>query len=91
MAQKTGHRIFHIKKSFKKEFKRQLRLAIIAAIGFTIAFSWRNAVYNSSKELIKKFSDFAGTVLTEFYTAIFITFLGVVILLATSKFLKDKK
>lgn len=91
MTQKKGHKILHVKKSFKKEFKRQLRLALIAAIGFTIAFSWRNAVYNSSKEVIKKVSSYTGDVLTEFYTAIFITLIGVVILLTTSKFLKDKK
>lgn len=32
-------RIFQTKRSFRKEFKRQIKLAIIAAVGFTVAFS----------------------------------------------------
>lgn len=83
-------RKFQVRKSFKKEFKKQLRFAIMAAIGFTIAFAWRDAVYNSASSVVDKFTNAADFVLSEIYTAIFITIIGVVLLLFTSKILKDK-
>lgn len=83
-------KLLKTKKSFKKEFRRQLRLAIIAAIGFTIAFAWRNAIYNSAQELVIKFTQSAHLILTEIYTAIFITLIAVVLILFTSKILKEK-
>lgn len=85
------HKIFHVKRTFKKEFKRQLRFAIIAAIGFIIAFSWRDAIYNSANSIVEKFTDVAGVVLSEIYTAVFITLVGVAVLLISSKFLKEKR
>lgn len=83
-------KLFGIKKSYKKEFKRQIRFAIIAAVGFTIAFAWRNAIYNSTSTLISKITDTAEVILTEVYTALFITFVGVLFLLLSSKILKEK-
>jgi uncharacterized membrane protein len=87
---KSFFQIFHVKKSFKKEFRRQVRLAVIAAVGFLIAFSWRNALYNSSQKIVEKITSATGDVLTELYTAIFITFLGVLLILISSRFLKEK-
>lgn len=85
------YRIFSIRRSFKKEFKRQLRFAIMAAVGFLIAFAWRNAIYNSSRDIVEKFLEVANTPLTEVYTAIFITLMGVALIFLTSKFLRDKR
>ncbi len=83
-------KVFKTKKSFKKEFKRQLRLAIIAAIGFTVAFAWRNAIYNSAQNLIGQIINSTEFVLTESITALAITLFAVIILFLTSKILKDK-
>lgn len=80
---------FRVKRSFKKEFKKQVRWAIIAAVGFIIAFAWRNAIYNGSRSIVERFSTTIDLVLTEFYTAIFITIIGVIILLVSSKVLKS--
>lgn len=88
---KRGIRIFNVKRSFRKEVARQVRLAIIAAIGFTIAFAWRDAIYNSSKELVKKFTEAANVALTEIYTAIFITIAGVLLIFLSSRFLREKR
>jgi len=83
-------RLLKTKKSFKKEFKRQIRFALVAAVGFTIAFAWRNAIYNSAKEIVDKFSQTTHVIMTEIYTAIFITVLAVILIFLTSKLLKDK-
>lgn len=83
-------RILKTKRSFRKEFRRQLRFAIAAAVGFTIAFSWRNAVYNSTRDIIVKISDYSNDVSTEIVTALFVTFLGVIFILISSRLLREK-
>jgi len=77
------------KRSFKKEFKRQLRFSIAAAIGFTIAFSWRNAVYDSLFAIVQRLTDATRNTAIEAYTALFITLIGVVVILITSRLLRD--
>ena len=82
--------IFAKKKSFKREFKRQIRMAITAAVGFTIAFAWRNAVFDTFLNFVAKFLDVEKNhYLTESYTAILITFIGVIIIYFSSKILRD--
>lgn len=78
------------KRSFRKEFKRQIRLAVVAAIGFTIAFAWRNAVFEGFQNYVSRFLEVDPShYLTELYTAIAITFAGVCLIFITSSILKD--
>lgn len=82
--------VFNTKRSFKKEFKRQIKLAIVAAIGFSIAFAWRNAVFDSFQSFVARFLDLEiGHYMTEIYTAIAITLAGVILIFITSKLLRD--
>lgn len=82
--------LFSRRKSFLKELKRQFRMAIVAAIGFTIAFGWRNAIFGALENFVSRFLDIApGHYLTELYTAMFLTLLGVILLFMTSNLLKD--
>jgi hypothetical protein len=84
-------KILQVRKSFKKEFKRQIKFAIIAAVGFTIAFAWRDAVFTSVLNYVSKILDVAPShFLTEIYTAITITVLGVIVILITSKIFKGE-
>ena len=81
---------FDIKRSFGQEFKRQIRLAVVAAIGFTIAFAWRNAVFDAFQTYVARILDVqVGHYLTEVYTAIAITIAGVILIFFTSKILKE--
>ena len=82
----------HLKtsRSFKKEFKKQLRFSIAAAIGFSIAFAWRQSVFDTFLSFVSRFLDVPPEqYLTEVYTATAITITGVILLLITSKLLKD--
>ena len=82
-------RLFKHKSSFKKEFKKQIKLAIIAAVGLTIAFSWREAIFNTFENFVSRFLDIPPDhYLSNIYTAITITLAGVLIILGTSKILK---
>lgn len=82
-------RILKTKKSFRKELKRQLRYAIAAAAGFLIIFAWRDAIINASRNLVKRFAETTPIATTEVTTAVFFTIIGVIIIIISSKLLKD--
>ncbi len=78
------------KRSFKKEFKRQAKEAIIVAIGFTIAFAWREAIFDTFRGIVAKLMDLSDkSYVSEHYTAIAITIFGVLSIYVTSKLLRD--
>jgi hypothetical protein len=86
------HHLLKTKRSFKQEFRKQIRLAITAAIGFTIAFSWREAVFEAVLNFTSRVLDLSPEhYSTKIYTAIVITILGVLLIMLTSKTLKEKK
>ena len=83
-------KVFHKKRSFKSEFKKQLRYAITASIGFTVAFAWRNAIFDTFQEVVSRALNVTPEhFLTQTYTAIIITIVAVAAIFATSKVLRD--
>ena len=81
-------KILKTSRSMKKEFKRQLKLAIVAAIGFTIAYAWKetilNVMQNASFNIATTFS--LGS--SPFFMPLLTTLLGVGIIFITSKLFK---
>jgi len=85
-------KILQTKKSFKQELRRQIRLATTAAIGFTIAFSWREAIFELFQNVTSRILDITQNhYTTKIYTATLITIIGVLLIFLTSKILKEKK
>lgn len=83
--------ILKTKKNFRQEFRRQIRLAITAAIGFTIAYAWRESIFNAFNNFVSRFFDLTKDhYSTQIYTAITITVFGVALIFITSKILKDE-
>lgn len=83
-------RLLQTKRSFRKEFKRQIRMALVAAIGFTIAFAWKEAIYDTFNNYVARFLEVSPDhYLTHNYTAAVITIFGVLVILVTSKILRD--
>lgn len=83
-------RILKTNRSFKKEFKKQLRFAITAAVGFSIAFAWRESIFDLFQNFVSRFFDLElDHYMTEIYTAITITVFGVILIFITSKILRD--
>lgn len=72
---------------FGKEFKRQIRMAIAAAIGFLIAFAWRDYVINLAGGL---FTNLALNMpdLSRFLSSLLITLIGVIFIIISSKILE---
>ena len=82
--------VLNTNRSFRLEFKRQIRLAITAAIGFTIAFAWRNAIFDGFLSFVSRMLDVTEDhYLTEVYTAIAITLVGVIFIFLTAKILRE--
>ncbi len=72
---------------FKMEFKKQIRLALAAAIGFIIAFAWRDFVLRLTGDALSRFLEL-NPITSSLVLSIVVTFLGVLIILISSKILK---
>lgn len=87
---KKGLFDFFIKgRLFKKEFKRQLRILILFTLGFTIAFTWRQTIFDLSQSLIQFFIEVKSTSTLSILTSIFITLVSIILIYLTSHYLKD--
>lgn len=83
-------RMLKVKRTFWKEFRRQIRFALVAGVGFTVAFAWRNAVLDTFTNFVSRILDVAPDhFLTETYTALAVTLAGVGFIFLTSNLLKD--
>jgi hypothetical protein len=83
------HRLFRTKKSYRKELKRQVRYAIAAAVGFIIIYAWRQSILNITQSFIEKFIENTKVISSNILTALLITTIGVLIIIVSSKILKD--
>ncbi len=81
---------FQVSHYYKKEFKKQMRLLIIVTIGFTIAFVWREVIFTFFQAILAHFYQAESALSSQALTATFMTILGIIIILITSKYLQDK-
>jgi hypothetical protein len=72
---------------FKKEFKRQTRLAIAAAIGFLIAFAWKDFIFNLIQDSVADISKITDIYFIGITSALILTILGVLFIMISSKLL----
>jgi len=77
-------------KFFQRELKREIRLLIVVAIGFTIAFTWRQTTFDAALNVIQRIFSPEGTVIASVMASILITIIGLMLILLTAKFLKDE-
>jgi hypothetical protein len=74
---------------FKKEFRKQIRMLIIVTLGFTIAFSWRQTVFDASQTIVQFFTNVQGSTALSVLTSLFITIISVLLIYLTAHYLKD--
>jgi len=74
--------------NFKREFRKQLRLALAAAVGFIIAFAWKDFVFKLTGNALSKFLEL-NPITSALAIAIVVTFVGILIILISSKILKE--
>lgn len=82
-------RILKTKRSFRKEFKRQIKLAIIAAIGFTIAFAWKETTLNMLENTAISLGNNLSLGYSPLFMPLLTTLLGVIIIYLLAKILRD--
>jgi|GEM_PF-963773 len=76
---------------FKKEFISQLRFLIIVTLGFTIAFTWRQTIFDTTQSIVNFFLHLESSATLSILTSTTITITALFIILLTSKLLNPKR
>jgi ABC-type Fe3+ transport system permease subunit len=76
-------------KRFQREFKKQIKTLIIVTLGFTIAFTWRQTIFDLSLAIVKFFTNIKNSSTLSILTSLFITILSIFIIYLTSHYLKN--
>ncbi|MCX6748552.1 MAG: DUF5654 family protein [Candidatus Pacearchaeota archaeon] len=76
-----------MKSKFLKELKRQSRLAIAAAIGFLIAYAWKDYVLELAFNMFQDLKQLTP-IISDLLSAIFLTAIGVLLILLSSRLLE---
>jgi hypothetical protein len=75
---------------YKSEFRKQMRSVIVLTMGFTIAFAWRETIFDWSKSFTAWITHSAGEG-SSTGASIFITIISLVLIFLTAYWLKDNK
>ena len=73
---------------FKKEHRKEIRLLIVLTLSFTIAFTWRQTIFDASQSLIQFFVEVKSAAWSSIITSTLITLLSFVLIRITSHVLK---
>jgi hypothetical protein len=76
-------------KRFQKEFKRELRTLIIFTLGFTIAFSWRQTIFDLSQSFVQFITKVSNPNTSTIITSIFTTLICIILIFLFSHLLKN--
>ena len=76
---------------FKKEFKKQIRMLVIVTLGFTIAFTWRQTIFDASQSIVQFFLDVQSSTTLSILTSLLITILSIFLIYLTAHLLKDSQ
>jgi len=79
-----------LKHRFKREFRRQLRMAIAAAAGFIIAFSWKETIIRSIERGVQKLTTMTSPFNISLTASIVTSVLGVLIIIISTQLLKER-
>jgi hypothetical protein len=74
---------------FRKEFKQQIKAFVIVTLGFTIAFTWRQTIYEVCQNLIAKYFSTNGPTTLAILTSTFITIVSIILIYFSSKLFKE--
>ena len=75
-------------KKFVGQFKENLRIGLSAAVGFVIAFAWREPIWDFLNGFVLKYVKATAGLQAGIYSALIITIIGVIIIYFIGKWLK---
>lgn len=87
---KKVRHFFYGGENFKQEFRKQARFLIIVTLAFTIAFSWRQTVFDAVQTAVQKVLHTQGLP-SSFLTSTAITLISLGFIYLTSHALKERK
>ena len=82
-------KLLNLDRPFKSELKREIRLLIVMTIAFSIAFSWRQTMFDGTMWMVEKTFNLDRGLMSNLLTSFTITLLGLILILSTSKYLKN--
>lgn len=75
---------------YREEFRKQMRLLVTFTLGFTIAFTWRQTIFDSSENFIKWITHVQGQVALSVLASVLITLVSCLIIFLSSRWLKGR-
>ncbi|MBS3076533.1 hypothetical protein J4481_02210 [Candidatus Pacearchaeota archaeon] len=75
---------------FKNEFRNQIRSVIIITLGFTIAFTWRQTLFDISQAFVQLLIHIENPTTSSILTSTFMTIVAILLIYGTSYWLRDK-
>ncbi len=77
-------------KNFRKDFKHQMKTLVVVGAGFTIAFTWRQTVFDISKRVVQFVTNIRDSSILSIATSIFTTVFSLVLVLLVIYLLKER-
>lgn len=78
-------------KNFRKDFRKQLKTLVVVGAGFTIAFTWRQTIFDISQKIVQFITNIKSSSILSLATSIFTTIISGLIVLVVLYFLKDNQ
>jgi len=78
-------------RKFKKEHRKEIRLLVVLTLSFTIAFTWRQTLFDLSQTFAQFITNIEGSVTSTILTSTFITIISILLIRVTSHILKENK
>ncbi len=76
-------------RSFRKDFRRQLKTLVVVGAGFTIAFTWRQTIFDISERVVQFTTNIRDSSVLSLATSIFTTVFSILFVLLIIYLLKD--
>jgi hypothetical protein len=76
-------------RNFRKDFRRQLKTLVVVGAGFTIAFTWRQTIFDISQRIVRFATDIQDSSALSLATSIFTTLFSIIIVTLAIYLLKD--
>jgi len=90
MKKRKIRNYFYLGNQYRHEFRKQMRMFIIFTLGFTIAFTWRETIFDLSKALVAWVTNTNNPNTTSIGASVFITIVCALLIFLTARWLRDK-
>ncbi len=74
---------------FKREFRKQLKTFFVVSAGFTIAFTWRQTIFDASEKLVQLIINIQSSSVLSILTSMFTTIISLLIMFVAIYLLKE--